>query len=297
MKKKFSASTRIKYEKIFAAFLIVIQLCTFLQDTGEASGIGFFDIFANSSVFKENIKAEVEKEQTELEKLIKPIRNWSFNATRSIYWGDKSKDELAITFDDGLNKVAVEKVLKILKENDVKCTFFVLGKAIRQQPDLWKQAAEDGHEICNHTQTHALLANLSDAQVKKEIRDWEGSVKDVLGDEYFKKMKKEFPFLRLPGGSGEKSKRIMKIISDEKYVPVGWSVETVHSVLQQYNLKKTSAEAVARSIENHVVGSAQRGAIVLLHFNAYDIVRLEEIIKTIKSRGKTLKLVSEIIKN
>lgn len=303
MKGKLVKNMLVDIKKISMLLLVALLVCAYTavdmaEEAKEADNkIGFVDIISKDKTSIDIMKAQVDKLIAEAESKKKPKHVWTFNATRSVTRGDKEKKAVSLTFDDGLDSKSVEKVLKVLNKYEVKGTFFVIGKAIRQKPELWKQAAADGHQICNHTQTHALLGGLSEEQVKKEIRDWEETVKEVLGEAYFSRMKAEFPFIRLPGGSGEKSKKLMNIIAGEKYIPVGWSVETIHSVLGQYDKKKNSVETISQFIANHVVGSAQNGAIILLHFNPYDTTKLEYIVKTILERGKTIDPVSEILKS
>ena len=66
-----------------------------------------------------------------------------------------SKEKVAyLTFDDGPTKVATTKVLDILKEEDVKATFFVIGYRVKEFPETVKREYEEGHFIANHTYSH-----------------------------------------------------------------------------------------------------------------------------------------------
>lgn len=59
-----------------------------------------------------------------------------------------------LTFDDGPSKAVTPKVLDILKEEDVKATFFVIGKMVDTYPETVKRAYEEGHYIANHGYHH-----------------------------------------------------------------------------------------------------------------------------------------------
>ena len=59
-----------------------------------------------------------------------------------------------MTFDDGPVPEATEYVLKVLKENNVKATFFCIGDNIQKHPDIFKKVKSDGHSIGNHTFNH-----------------------------------------------------------------------------------------------------------------------------------------------
>ena len=59
--------------------------------------------------------------------------------------------QIAITFDDGPCEKYTPEILEILKNYNVKATFFVIGKNAEKHPELLKQAYNAGHEIGNHT--------------------------------------------------------------------------------------------------------------------------------------------------
>ncbi len=73
----------------------------------------------------------------------------------SLTW-HKSRDEKAIylTFDDGPIPDVTEFVLKTLKDQQVKATFFCIGDNIRKHPDLYQQVLDEGHQVGNHTYNH-----------------------------------------------------------------------------------------------------------------------------------------------
>lgn len=202
---------------------------------------------------------------------------------------------ICLTFDDGGNQKAVKKALEVLKKHEVKCTFFVIGKYLKTNEDLWKQAIEEGHLICNHTQNHKWLTQLNSEDVKKEILEWESVAAEIFGQEYLDKMKQEFPFIRLPGGAGNESKRVLRIVSELGYVPVGWNLESYYAVLRHHDLKNEPLAPIADEVFAHISKRVKGGSIILLHFNPYDTERLYEIITAIKEKGLTMHLLSECI--
>lgn len=67
----------------------------------------------------------------------------------------KSDDKKAyLTFDDGPTSKATSKILDILKEENVIATFFVVGKHVKEHPELVKREYEEGHYIANHGYNH-----------------------------------------------------------------------------------------------------------------------------------------------
>lgn len=74
---------------------------------------------------------------------------------KSYTWYHKTeKKEVCLTFDDGPTPKVTEFVLDILKEYQVKATFFCLGKNIEKYPELFNRIIKEGHTVGNHTQNH-----------------------------------------------------------------------------------------------------------------------------------------------
>ncbi len=213
-----------------------------------------------------------------------------------IKWISTKNSEISLTFDDGNDSKSIVRVLDAAKKYGVKCTFFVIGKCLTYYPDLWKRAVEEGHHVCNHTQTHPMLSSLSDQEVKNQITGWETTAKKILGEDYVSGMKLQYPYFRLPGGDGDSQKRIMKIVADLGYIPVGWSLETVSSILNHHDLKNEAAGPIAESVSRYVSSNSTKGMIVLMHFNAYDSLYIDSTIKKILDRGLKIKDISEFIK-
>ena len=68
---------------------------------------------------------------------------------------DREDKVVSLTFDDGPDKIITPLVLDILKEYDIKATFFLIGKKAEKHPYLVKQIVEEGHIIANHTYSHS----------------------------------------------------------------------------------------------------------------------------------------------
>ncbi len=213
-----------------------------------------------------------------------------------VKWISTENSEISLTFDDGNDSRSIVRVLDAAKKYGVKCTFFVIGKNLQNYPDLWKRAVEEGHHVCNHTQTHPMLSSLSDQEVKNQITGWETTAKKILGEDYVAGMKLQYPYFRLPGGDGDSQKRIMKIVADLGYIPVGWSLETVSSILNHHDLKTEAAAPIADSVSRYVSSNSTKGMIVLMHFNAYDTLYIDSTIKKLLDKGLKIKDISEFIK-
>lgn len=89
--------------------------------------------------------------------------------------------EFALTFDDGPNDPWTERLLEVLARRDVRATFFLIGKYIRQRPELVRHIQQAGHLIGNHTVTHPWLAVQSARRVREELAGCNAALEDVLG--------------------------------------------------------------------------------------------------------------------
>lgn len=221
------------------------------------------------------------KEET---KVIKPI-----------YWGNRSVPEVALTFDDGHSRKSIETVLEVLKKYNLTCTFFIVGERLITFSNLWQQAVEDGHQICNHSYSHAYLSNLSSEGIKKEVEKWEQAAKEVLGREYFDRMRNNFSYIRFPGGEGHKSPKVLNSVAKMGYLPIAWSAETCYAILRNHDYQNEDAGPIAEEIRQYVISKSQNGAIILLHFNVWDVARLEEIIAGIQEKKLDIKTVTGVL--
>jgi peptidoglycan/xylan/chitin deacetylase (PgdA/CDA1 family) len=101
---------------------------------------------------------------------------------RGTVYRENVKDKVvALTFDDGPSPVWTPKILDVLKEANVKATFFMLGHHVAEYPAVARRVAEEGHEIENHSFSHHVLLYYKADELEKEIRDAEKIIRDVTG--------------------------------------------------------------------------------------------------------------------
>src|SRR6266446_3898484 len=81
-----------------------------------------------------------------------------------------SPRKLAITFDDGPNPAITPELLDLLDRYNAKATFFLIGRYVRECPELVKEIIARGHTVGNHTETHPNLLWLAPTQVRVELR-------------------------------------------------------------------------------------------------------------------------------
>jgi peptidoglycan/xylan/chitin deacetylase (PgdA/CDA1 family) len=89
--------------------------------------------------------------------------------------------EVALTFDDGPNGVTTQRLLELLARENVTATFFLIGRYVREQPEIVREIAAAGHLIGNHTMTHPKLLLCSPRRIENELRDAKWAIEDLIG--------------------------------------------------------------------------------------------------------------------
>jgi peptidoglycan-N-acetylglucosamine deacetylase len=90
-------------------------------------------------------------------------------------------NEIALTYDDGPNDIATERLLDVLARYNTRATFFLIGRYVRQRPQIARAIASAGHLIGNHTMSHPWLAWQSASRIREELTDCNAAIEDTLG--------------------------------------------------------------------------------------------------------------------
>jgi peptidoglycan/xylan/chitin deacetylase (PgdA/CDA1 family) len=104
-----------------------------------------------------------------------------FVRKNTIYHVDTPLKMVALTFDDGPSLKWTPKILTVLKKNNVKATFFMLGKHVKAYPQIAKMVVDQGNEVGNHTYNHMVIFNYGTLKLEKEIKDTEKAIKEATG--------------------------------------------------------------------------------------------------------------------
>ena len=177
-------------------------------------------------------------------------KNSFFNVDVSISLNDieKSTDKKAyLTFDDGPTTKATGKILDVLKEENVKATFFVVGKHVKEHPELVKREYDEGHYIANHGYNHNNKILYKDMDsFKNEIVATDMEISKAIGVENYSSHIFRFPNGYMSHIYMNQKKDALKVLSNLDYVYVDWNClnrdsEKKYSNYQLLNnLKKTS---------------------------------------------------------
>jgi len=106
--------------------------------------------------------------------------------------GPRNEKALLLTFDDGPHATSTLPLLKILADEHVPATFFVIGKMAEKRPDLVRAIAKAGHTIANHTFSHVTLPNFPLEEQRTEYRANNDLIEKITGQ--------RMRFCRPPGG-------------------------------------------------------------------------------------------------
>ena len=101
---------------------------------------------------------------------------------RTFAAGGRGRRQIALTYDDGPNDPHTQRLLDVLAKHGVHATFFMIGRYVRERPNIARAIAEAGHVIGNHTFTHPLLIFKSNERTRTEIRDCRSALNDAIGE-------------------------------------------------------------------------------------------------------------------
>ncbi|XJZ28270.1 polysaccharide deacetylase family protein [Bacillota bacterium Lsc_1132] len=90
-------------------------------------------------------------------------------------------ERLALTFDDGPDPVYTNELLDLLKENQVKASFFVVGERAQQYPDIIRRMYREGHLIGVHNYVHRSNWLMAPWQVKQGVKKTADIIEDITG--------------------------------------------------------------------------------------------------------------------
>ena len=160
-------------------------------------------------------------------------------------------EQMALTFDDGPNDPHTMRLLDVLAKHNARATFFLIGKYVRQRPEIARAVLAAGHEIGNHTFSHPNLVLVSGRRLRQELDDCRKSLEDALGARTKTKL------FRPPFGGRRPS--VLRTARAMGLSPVMWSVSG-----DDWNAKSPDAiiERVTRQVDSR---RKPQSEVILLH--------------------------------
>ncbi len=198
-----------------------------------------------------------------------------------------------LTFDDGPSKSVTIPILDILKQNNVKATFFVLGSNAERYPEIVKRAYQEGHYIANHSFTHVYSNIYSSPQaVLDEYNRTEIAIKNAIGDQTYNSR-----VFRFPGGtSGGKYANIkaeaVNLLNQNNVAHLDWNALTADAAgLDNVNDMMNYVET---TMEN------KNSVVILMHDigtkkSTYEL--LPQLIQALKEKGYVFENIYDILKS
>lgn len=183
---------------------------------------------------------------------------------------------LAMTFDDGPHPSNTPRLLDMLKQRHLKATFFVVGQNAKEHPEILRRIIAEGHEIANHTWSHAYLTKLSVAAVRKEFADTRDVIIAATG---------VAPKISRPPYGAVNSAVKSLLMNEFGYTTILWSVDPE-------DWKRPGVSVVT----NRLVTGAHPGAILLAHdIHAPTIEAMPATFDRLLAQGYKFVTVSQLI--
>jgi peptidoglycan/xylan/chitin deacetylase (PgdA/CDA1 family) len=208
------------------------------------------------------------------------VRRWRGDdlydaSTERLLHGNRSLKEVAITIDDGPHSGTGDQLLDILKRENARATFFVVGINMKKRPDIVRRMLDEGHEVANHTYTHYRLSKLRPDQMRREINDNDINFYRITG--------KHFDLLRPPGVNYNLT--VSRVAKELGYQTILVNV-----------LSKDFDDQTPDYIVDQTLRRTENGSIILLHDDRMStVLALPRIIEGLRADGYKFVTVSEML--
>ncbi len=195
-------------------------------------------------------------------------------------WHQNNSKKIALTFDDGPHASYTAEIIDLLDEYSAKATFFVIGSCAETYPDVLAECVRRGHEIGNHTYSHANLRSAQEQRCRDEILCAERAIYEAA------EIKPKL--LRPP--EGKYSDEICALADELDYKIILWTVDT-----------RDWAHTPPERIFENIKANVKSGDIILFHDNitgkspTIDALRL--VLPYLSAEGYSFVTVSELIES
>ena len=192
-----------------------------------------------------------------------------------IYCVQTEEKKIAISFDCAWGVDYTEKLLDIMAQNDIRCTFFAVQFWVEKYPQYVEKIIAAGHEMGTHSRTHSYMSKLSKSDIEDELHTSSLAIERITG--------KKVLLFRPP--YGDYNNTLIDTCNEMGIYPIQWDVDSL-------DWKNLSASEIALRVVNGV----KNGSIILCHNNGLHTAEaLPLIFSTLKNRGFTFVPISELI--
>lgn len=242
---------------LICAILIPIIMCVCLLvkvDTMQKQIDQLYEMRENMQKAEQLAQEEtLKKEQEEAEILASKLPETM--ETEDVPEEDEGRKKVYLTFDDGPS-TGTEEILAILKEYDVKATFFVVGKEDDYSMEMYKKIVEEGHTLGMHSYSHQYSTIYQSVEAfAQDIKRQEDLLKEATGE--------DIRLFRFPGGSSNLVSNIgmqefIKYLNEEGITYFDWNVSSGDATS-----KSLEPEALVQNVIQDV--GIYKNSVVLMH--------------------------------
>ncbi|MDE6662292.1 MAG: polysaccharide deacetylase family protein [Lachnospiraceae bacterium] len=194
-----------------------------------------------------------------------------------IYCVETDKKQIALSFDAAWGNEDTAKILEILKQHNVKVTFFMTGGWVESYPDDVKAILADGHDLGNHSENHKNMSQLSSSEKEEELMAVHRKVQELTGYEMF--------LFRPPYGDYDND--VINVAKKCGYYSIQWDVDSL-------DWKDYGVDSIIKTVTEHK--HLGNGSIILCHNGAkYTAQALETLITTLQDQGYEFVPISQLI--
>ncbi len=245
----------------------------------------------------EEIEKERKKEEARLDEMQKRIEQTTTPLTDEqqdnilhIYRSTGEK-RVFLTFDDGPSQSVTPLILDVLKQENIKATFFTLGNNVRNYPELVKREFEEGHYVANHGYSHKYSSIYSSPEATlEEYNSTEQSIKDALGNQKYSSR-----LFRFPGGSNggyyDDAKQNSKALLRKN--------EVVHLDWNCLSKDAEGANSKESLLQNVIETAGEKDTVVILMHDASDKIltyeTLTDVIKYFRDKGYKFQNIYDLL--
>ncbi len=192
-----------------------------------------------------------------------------------IYSVEREDRVISVTFDASWGGDKTLKILDLLDEYDAKATFFLVGIWVDKYPELVKEIAARGHEIGNHSDSHAHFTQISESKIRQELTSCNDKIEALTGTR---------PTLFRPP-YGDYDSKVITVVRDAGFEAVQWSIDSL-------DWKNRGMDDLVKRATSNV----QNGDIILFHNDSeYIVEALPAILKYYQEQGFTMIPAKDIL--
>ncbi len=192
-----------------------------------------------------------------------------------IYSVATDEKKIAITFDAAWSAEDTDKLIEILKKHKAKATVFAVGDWVDKNPEAVKKFHKNGHEMANHSNTHAAFSKISREEIKQEILNCNKKIEAITGVSP--------KLVRAP--SGDYDNKSIEVAENLDMKMIQWDCDSL-------DWKLLSVE----EMYSRVTSKVQNGSIVLFHNGVENTPKaLDKILTKLEKDGYEFVTVSELI--